>query len=92
MERQARHTRQALKDAFDSLVWRAKGSWEEVSQTDLAALSELSLATVKRHWASVRQHFLGVAEKRKKQTSQQSRISSLNKTVSSSGVWRNSCW
>ncbi|MBY0429637.1 MAG: hypothetical protein K2Q10_00445, partial [Rhodospirillales bacterium] len=84
--RQAAKTRQALKDAFDSLVWRAKGAWEEVSQADLAALAKVSIATVKRCWSSLRQHFLGVAERRKTSTRQQQIISSLNKTVSSSGV------
>lgn len=78
--RQAAKTRQALKDAFDTLCWRAKGAWEEVSQADLAALAKVSIRTVKHYWASIRQHFLGVAEKRKKPTIQRSALSSLNKT------------
>ncbi|NFV79006.1 hypothetical protein [Magnetospirillum aberrantis] len=86
MERQAAKTRQRLKDAYDTLVWRAKGSWEEVSQADLATLAKVSIGTVKHYWSSIRQHFLGVAEKREKQTSQQSALSSLNKTVSLNGV------
>lgn len=86
MERQARKTRQTLKDAYDTLVWRAKGAWDEVSQADLAAFAKISLRTVQHHWTSLRQHFLGVAERRKTSTRQQPALSSLNKTVSSNGV------
>lgn len=84
--RQAMKTRQVLKDAFDTLVWKAKGAWEEVSQADLAAFSKVSLRTVQHYWTSLRQHFLGVAERRKTSTRQQPALSSLNKTVSSDGV------